>query len=151
MLTRFKTTLESSESNVRKFDAEIERSEDDIQKTEKIIVDLQIELDKNDVAGKKILNEIQACELTKKDCNEKLEDRKQEFNKMKKDMQIITDQENEIKNSLDQAGNQKLKYKEHCDKMKQNIKGNREKYKKQQMEYSGVIDDPKLMDEESKA
>ena len=51
---------------------------------------------------------------------------------MKRDMQEITDKENEIKNSLDEAGKQKLKYKEHCDKMKQNIKGNREKYKKQE-------------------
>lgn len=54
---------------------------------------------------------------------------------MKKDMQEITDQESKIKDALDQAGNGKLKYKEHCDKMKQNIKGNREKYKKQQVEY----------------
>ena len=30
MLTRFKTTLESSESNVRKFDTEIEKNEDEI-------------------------------------------------------------------------------------------------------------------------
>lgn len=101
MLTRFKTTLESSESNVRKFDTEIEKNEDEIQKTEKIIVDLQVELDKNDVAGKKILSETQACENTKTHCNQTLEDRKIEFNKMKKDMQIITEQENEIKTSLD--------------------------------------------------
>ena len=29
---------------------------------------------------------MQSCELTKNDCNEKLEERKIEFNKMKKDM-----------------------------------------------------------------
>ena len=62
---------------------------------------------------------------------------------MKRDMQEITDRENEIKNSLDEAGKQKLKYKEHCDKMKQNIKGNREKFKKQEREFEGLIDQPK--------
>lgn len=30
MLTRFKTTLESSESNVRKFDTDIEKNEEEI-------------------------------------------------------------------------------------------------------------------------
>lgn len=58
-------------------------------------------------------------------------------------MQIITDEENEIKNQLEVAGNEKLKYKEHCDKMKINIKGNREKYKKQEREYEGLLDDHK--------
>jgi hypothetical protein len=48
--------LESSEQNVRKFDLEIEKNEDST--TEKIILDLQVELDKNDEAGKKILQEI---------------------------------------------------------------------------------------------
>ena len=85
-LTRYKTTLESSEQNVRKFDLEIEKNEEQIKTTEKIILDLQVELDKNDEAGKKILQEIQSCELSKKDCNEKLEDRKVEFNRMKRDM-----------------------------------------------------------------
>lgn len=92
-------------------------------------MELQQELDKNDQAGKKILQEMQSCEMTKKDCNDKLEEGKKEFNRMKDEMQLITDQENEIKNSLDEAGKQKLKQKEHCDKMKHNIKGNREKYK----------------------
>ena len=62
---------------------------------------------------------------------------------MKKDMQIITEQENEIKQALDTAGSQKLKYKDHCDRQKQNIKGNREKFKKQLSEYEGVIEDPR--------
>lgn len=37
---------------------------------------------------------------------------------MKRELQEITDKEVEIKNKLDEAGKQKLKYKEHCDKMK---------------------------------
>jgi len=74
------------------------------------------------------LQEIQSCENVKKDCNEKLEDKKSKFNQMKREMQEITDEENDIKNKLDEEGKQKLKYKEHCDKMKTSIKGNRDKF-----------------------
>jgi hypothetical protein len=48
---------------------------------------------------------------------------------MKRELAEINEKETEIKNKLEEAGKQKLKYKEHCDKMKQNIKGNRDKYK----------------------
>ena len=56
-LTRYKTTLQNSQSNVKKFDLEIEKNDQAIEAAEKIILDLQTELDKNDEAGKKILHE----------------------------------------------------------------------------------------------
>jgi len=90
-LTRYKQTLESSESNVRKCDQEIEKNQKSITESEQVIDDLQQELDKNDEAGKKILQETQSCENIKKDCNDKLEERKQVFNRMKKEMQEITE------------------------------------------------------------
>lgn len=60
---------------------------------------------------------------------------------MKRELQDITDEETEIKNKLDEEGKQKLKYKEHCDKMKHSIKGNREKFQKQEREFEGLIED----------
>lgn len=131
-LTRYKTTLENSEHNLKKYDLEIEKLTQEIDRTDKHISDLQTELDKNNEAGEKILQEIQACELTKNDCNQKLEERKIEFNTMKKDMQLLQEEEQKIKADLEKEGTQKQKYKDHCDKMKNNIKMNREKYKKQQ-------------------
>ncbi len=54
-------------------------------------------------------------------------------------MQFITDEEGKVKQDLETEGNQKLKYKSHCDKMKLNIKGNRDKFKKQEREFEHII------------
>ena len=45
---------------------EIEKNDNAIKQADEITIDLQKELDKNDEAGKKILQEIQSCENTKK-------------------------------------------------------------------------------------
>ncbi len=60
---------------------------------------------------------------------------------MKRDMQVITDEEAKIKQDLETEGNSKQKYKSHCDKMKLNIKGNREKFKKQEREFEHILKD----------
>ena len=55
LLTRNKTTIGSSESNLRKVDQEIERSKNEIDKLHKAKSKLQEELEKNDMAGQKLL------------------------------------------------------------------------------------------------
>ena len=62
---------------------------------------------------------------------------------MKQGLKNLQDQETEIQNEMTEAGTQKDKYKAHCDAMKSNIKANREKYRKQEKEFEGVVDDEK--------
>lgn len=67
---------------------------------------------------------------TRKDCDQKIEERKTEFNQMKRDLKAISDLEVEIKASLDQVGQQKNKQKDKCAAIKASIKSIREKFKK---------------------
>ena len=87
-----------------------------------------------------LIAETDKCEEAKKESHQKLEEMKVEFNQMKRDMQGMQEREQELKKELDSEGANKLKQKEHCDKMKQEIKRNRDKFKKQEKEFEGVID-----------
>ena len=56
-------------------------------------------------------------------------------------MAEIMKEDERLKEELDNANREKTKKKELCDKMKMNIKANRERYKKQEKEFRGLIDD----------
>jgi chromosome segregation ATPase len=70
------------------------------------------------------------CQEVIAESNASLEVRKAEFTEMKRQLQEITDQEAKLKADLDEAGKNKQKKKELCEKMKHNIKANRDKFKK---------------------
>ena len=51
------------------------------------------------------------------------------------------DKDQQLKEQLDDASKEKSRKKETCEKMKINIKSNRERFKKQENEFKGLIDD----------
>jgi hypothetical protein len=77
-----------------------------------------------------MLQQMAACERVIAESHENLEVRKAEFTEMKRQLQEITDQEAKLKADLDEAGKNKQKKKEYCEKMKHSIKANRDKFKK---------------------
>ena len=73
------------------------RYEDDILKLDQAKKKLHEELLKNEEAGNKLLVDSQACQKVKEECTTKLELKKADFNRMKKDMHEIESQENILK------------------------------------------------------
>ena len=88
-LTRNRSTVANSASNLRRLDTEILRGEEDIVKLDQAKKKLHEELLKNEEAGNKLLVDSQACQKVKEECTAKLELKKADFNKMKKDMSTI--------------------------------------------------------------
>lgn len=127
-MTRHKTTLEGSESNLKRIDQEIERDKEDISKATRAKEKLQDELNKNDEAGKRLLEDCQACEKVKDECNSKLETKKASFNQMKRDMASIDGDETKLKDRIEELVRDRNMCKDKCDKVKYNIKTSRERF-----------------------
>ena len=61
LLTRNKTTVSSSTGNLRRIDQEIGRCKEDVEKLELQKKKLSEETSKNDIAGKKLLEDVASC------------------------------------------------------------------------------------------
>ena len=86
VLNKNKHTVQNSSHNLRKLDQEIVRFEEDVIKLDQTKKKLHEELLKNEEAGNKLLVDSQACQKVKEECTAKLELKKADFNKMKKDV-----------------------------------------------------------------
>ena len=139
-LNRNKTTVESSEANLRRIDQEIDRDREDIDKGTRAKEKLQEELNKNDEAGKRLLEDCQACEKVKDECNAKLESKKTAFQQMKKDMAAIDTDETKLKDAIEELVRERNMCKDRCDKVKYNIKTSRERYNRSIEEFGRNLD-----------
>jgi chromosome segregation ATPase len=83
-LTRFRTTLSTSDNNFKKIEQDLTRIKEDIQKNLNDCEKLSIDIQKNEEAGQALLMQMKACEAVKVDCDGKLDVRKKEFNDMKR-------------------------------------------------------------------
>ena len=120
--------MENSASNLRKLDQEIQRGEEDIEKLNNAKQKLQEEIAKNEVAGQKLLVDSQACQKIKEECQKALEEKKNDFLVMKKEMAAIDQQEGHLKEELDKLMKERAICKDKCDRIKQNIRSNRLKF-----------------------
>ena len=82
-MNKNKHTVQNSSQNLRKLDQEIARGEEDIEKLKSSKQKLQEEIEKNDIAGNKLLLDSQACQKVKEECQKNLEEKKNDFLKMK--------------------------------------------------------------------
>lgn len=140
LINRNKTTLDSSEANLRRIDMEMDRDKEDIDKASRAKDKLQEELNKNDEAGKRLLEDCQACEKVKEECNAKLETKKSAFNQMKKDMAQIDADETKLKDRIEELVRDRNLCKDKCDKVKYNIKTSRERLNRSIEEFGRSLD-----------
>ena len=70
----------------------------------------------------------QACEKVKLECTEKLANKKTSFNQMKREMSLIEQEEAKLKDSIEEKIRERNVCKDKCDRVKHNIKLNRQKY-----------------------
>lgn len=80
MITRMKTNLSNTETNLLRYDKEIEKENREITKLEEANRKLKDETDKNTVLGEKLLAEMQAIEEEKKSNREQLDRQRNNFN-----------------------------------------------------------------------
>jgi len=69
-----------------------------------------------------LLKDLENLESVKKDCDTKLQSKKKDFNEMKRQIETINLEETKLKQSLDQAVDQREGQKVACEKMKKSIK-----------------------------
>jgi len=134
-LNKNKHTVSNSSGSLRKLDQEIARGVEDIEKLNQAKQKLQEEIEKNEVAGNKLLVDSQACQKVKEDCQRQLEEKKNDFMKMKNEMAEIDALENQLKEDLDRMLKERQICKEKCDRIKTNIRTNRQKFAKNIEEY----------------
>jgi|LauGreDrversion4_2_1035121.scaffolds.fasta_scaffold1141412_1 chromosome segregation ATPase len=89
-LTRFRTTLSTSDNSFKKIEQDLTRIREDIQKNIADVEKLNLDCQKNDEAGAALLIQMKACEDVKAECDQKLDVRKKEFNEMKRKMELIS-------------------------------------------------------------
>jgi hypothetical protein len=73
---------------------------------------------------------MKACEAVKRDCETRLETRKKDFNDMKRSIEVINTEESKLKDRLDEMVKERDIYKTKCDRIKSNVKINRDNYKR---------------------
>lgn len=122
----------------------MQRAEEDIEKLNSAKVKLQEEIEKNDVAGNKLLLDSQACAKVKEECQKNLEEKKNDFLAMKKEMAELDAAENQMKEELDKLMKERQICKDKCDRIKTNIRANRIKFSKNVEEFG---DDAELEQE----
>ena len=130
LLTRNKTTVSSSTGNLRRIDQEIGRCREDVEKLELQKKKLAEETSKNDIAGKKLLEDCETCQKVKMECTAKLDSKRNDFNTMKKEMSEIEKVEAELKDDVERLNREKNQCKDKCEAIKINIRSNRSKYAK---------------------
>ena len=135
VLNKNKHTVQNSSHNLRKLDQEIARGEEDIEKLNQAKLKLQEEIEKNDVAGNKLLLDSQACQKVKEECQKNLEEKKNDFLAMKKEMAELDNAENMMKEELDKLMKERQICKDKCDRIKTNIRANRIKFQKNVEEF----------------
>ncbi|CDW77228.1 structural maintenance of chromosomes protein [Stylonychia lemnae] len=140
-ITRMKTTLANTETNLLKFDKEIEKEKQEIQKLENIIAEHNRDIDKNTKMGEQILAELGALDEEKKQNKEKLDSRRTNFTNLKKELQRMEEAENQAKQTVENAIKARNQLDEHCKKIKAKIRENRDKFKGQEQEFSYIFSD----------
>lgn len=83
---------------------------------------------------------MKACEAVKRDCEVKLEARKKDFNEMKRNIEVINTEEAKLKDKLDDLVKERDTYKVKCDRIKSNVKINRENYKRSIDEFGNDLE-----------
>lgn len=86
-ITRYRTTCQNSEGTIREADKEVKAKVKEIEEAEKRIEELTATIQAHEDEAQQILEGIEACDTAKKRCRERLEESKQEFNQMKRDLQ----------------------------------------------------------------
>ena len=86
MITRMKATLQNTDVNLLRFDKEIEKEKQEIQKLESANNKLKQDVDKNTQVGEKLLSEMAAIEDEKKRSREELDNRRNNFNNLKREL-----------------------------------------------------------------
>jgi uncharacterized phage infection (PIP) family protein YhgE len=76
----------------------------------------------------------------KKDCEIKLASLKKDFNEMKRKIELINVEENKLKEVLDDAVSQRENQFSKCEKIKKNIKENKDAFKKSVSEFGSDHD-----------
>ena len=69
-----------------------------------------------------MLTDMQACKIVREECQEKLESKKNDFNKMKREMAEIESTETKLKEEIDRLLKERNTTKDKCDRIKQNIR-----------------------------
>ena len=92
------------------------------------------------MAGQRLVMDMKACEQVKKDCDIRLEARKKDFSEMKKNIDVINLEESKLKDKLDGITGERDVYKTKCDKIKSNVKINRENFKRSVEEFGIDLD-----------
>ena len=77
----------------------------------------------------------QACQKVKEECTKLLEEKKNDFLAMKREMAEIDNIENNLKEELDKLMKERQICKDKCDRIKQNIRANRLKFIKNVEEF----------------
>ena len=86
MITRMKATLQNTDVNLLRYDQEIEKEKQEIQKLESANNKLKQDVDKNTQVGEKLLSEMAAIEDEKKRSREELDNRRNNFNNLKREL-----------------------------------------------------------------
>ena len=86
MITRMKATLQNTDVNLLRYDKEIEKEKQEIQKLESANNKLKQDVDKNTQVGEKLLSEMAAIEDEKKRSREELDNRRNNFNNLKREL-----------------------------------------------------------------
>ena len=129
LITRMRSTLSNTEVNLLRYDKEIEKEGKEIKKLEEVIAKLKLDIEMNTKSGEDILAKMAAIDAERKENKLKLDNRRNEFGVLKKDMQRIEEEEAKAKQLVEEAIKQRNVMDEYCKKVKNNIRENRDKYK----------------------
>ena len=144
VLNKNKHTVTNSTGNLRKLDQEIKRGEEAIERLNEEKDQLAEKVKQNEVTGRQLLNENEQVGETIKERKNSLEEKKNDFLSMKREMAEIDEQETNMKEELDKLMKERQVCKEKCDRIKQNIRSNRLKFIKNVEEFG---EDNELEDE----
>jgi chromosome segregation ATPase len=102
-----KTNLANTESFLLRYDKEIEKENKEILKLEEANNRLKIDTDKNNKIGENLVLEMGAVEEEKKRSREALDNRRNTFNQLKRELQRVEDEETKAKASVEEAMKQR--------------------------------------------
>lgn len=139
MITRMKANLGNTDTNIIRHDKEVEKEKSEIKKLEECNAKLKEDIEKNTHLGEKLLSEMGAIDEEKKVNREQLDNRRNNFNNLKRDMQRVEDEEQKAKAAVEEALKHRNALDEQCKKLKGKVKENREKYRLQDQEFGFIF------------
>eukprot|EP00347_Sterkiella_histriomuscorum_P021716 403333013 len=140
-INKMKQQLQNVSQYFLKFDKEIEKEKEEISRLEEIFRKLDEDVQKNTKMGELLLAELGAIESEKQQNKEKLDQRRNNFTDLKKEMAIIEEAETKAKQAVEEAIKQRTALDEFCKVIKQKIRENRDKFKSQEAEFSYIFTD----------